>query len=152
MKKLVFFFAFVLSAGLVTAQDAQAKKSCSKTCMKTCLEKSMKSASVDTDETQVASAEKAAEIAAASDESIERKVCSDTGAISYYKKETCAHSGAVKMTEVNFDAESNSFVNVSPRDVMAAEKEAKVVKTSAKSKKECSKACAKTCKGKKAGA
>ncbi len=150
MKKILFLFAFVMFAGLVSAQDTAAKKSCAKTCAKTCASKKA-SASVD-GETKVASAETAAELAAAEDESIERKVCDVSGSISYYRKSTCSVSGATKMTEVQYDGETKSFVNVSPKDVMSAEAEAKVVKTSSKDKKSCAKKCAKTCASKKSGA
>lgn len=144
MKKITVLFAFLFCAAMISAQDAPAasKKSCSKTCAKTCGSKSA-SASVETD-TKVASAEKAAEIAAASDESIEKKVCSESGTVSYYKKTTCAHSGATKMTEVKFDAMSNSFVSVEDTSVKSAEKEAEVVKDSGKSKT-CAKAGSKSC-------
>ena len=152
MKKLVFLFAFVMAAGMVSAQTADVKKSCSKTCAKTCASKKSASVSIDGD-TKVASAESAAELAASNDESIEKKVCDVTGNISYYKKSTCEHSGAVKMTEVKYDESSNSFVNVSPSDVMSAEAEAKVVKTSSTEKsKTCAKSCAKKCASKKKGA
>ncbi len=145
MKKVLFLFAFVLSAGLITAQDAAVKKSCSKTCAKAC-EAKKASASVDT-ETKVASAETAAVIAAAEEAGIERKVCDVTGNVSYYKKTTCEHSGSVKMTEVKYDNSSNAFVNVSPMDHMN-EGEAKVVKTSEKTSakaKTCSKSGEKAC-------
>lgn len=159
MKKILFLFAFVLSASLVSAQSTDAKKSCSKTCAKTCASKKASSASID-GETKVASAESAAELAAANDESIERKVCDVTGSVSYYRKTTCEHSGAVKMTEVEYDETAGSFVNASPKDVMS-EGEAKAVKTSDKAVKACcakgeEKACcaskAKSCSSKKTGA
>lgn len=143
MKKLFFLSVFVLCAGLVSAQDTSnsAKKSCSKTCAKTCASKTA-SASADS-ETKVASAEKAAEIAAAQDENIEKKVCSVTGNVSYYMKSTCEHSGAVKMTEVKFDEESESFVSLDKTSVMSAEKQADVEKKS--KAKTCSKEGTKSC-------
>jgi len=152
MKKILFLFAFVMCTGLISAQDTAAKKSCSKKCAKTCASKSA-SASVDS-ETKVASAESAAELAAANDENIERKVCDVTGNVSYFKKSTCAYSGTVKMTEVEYDANTSTFVNVSPRDVMN-ESEAKAVKTSDKTDvkvKSCAKSGKKCCASKKKGA
>lgn len=147
MKQLLLLCAFVLTAGMATAQDSGAKKSCAKTCAKTCT-KSKASASVDS-ETKVASALSAADIVADQDESIQKKVCDITGSVAYFQKSVCEKSGSVKMTEVTFDETANAFVNVSPRDVMSAEKEGTAVKAAsvssdAKSKK---KAC---CAGKKA--
>ena len=150
MKKVLFLFTFMLCAGLVSAQSADAKKSCAKKCAKTC---ASKKASADS-ETKVASAEAYAEIAAeaaASDESIERKVCDMSGKVSYYKKSTCEVSGATKMTEVQYDADSKAFVNVSPKDVMA-DKEAKVVKTSSEKKACCAGKDKKACASKKSKA
>lgn len=147
MKKITFLFAFLLCAGMMTAQDAStSKKSCSATCAKKCeAKKSSASASLD-GETRVASAEKAAEIAASQDESIEKKVCSATGSISYYKKTISAESGVTKMAEVKFDEMSNSFVSVDETGVMSAEKEAEVVnKEDMKSAKSCSKSGSKSC-------
>lgn len=143
MKKLFFLSVFVLCAGLVSAQDASSttKKSCSKTCAKKCASKTA-SASADS-ETKVASAEKAAEIAASQDENIEKKVCSVTGNVSYYMKSTCEHSGAVKMTEVKFDESSKSFVSLDETSVMSAEKKADLEKKS--KAKTCSKAGSKSC-------
>lgn len=149
MKQLVLLFAFVLTAGMVSAQDAGVKKSCAKSCAKTC-SKSKASASLDS-ETKVASALAAADLVAEKDGSIEKKVCDMTGSVSYYKKSVCEKSGSVKMTEVEFDADKNSFVNVSPKEMMA-EKEGTAVKAASKSadaspKKKC---CAgkKSCKKK----
>ncbi|MBT8231058.1 MAG: hypothetical protein HKO66_09705 [Saprospiraceae bacterium] len=145
MKQVLLLFAFVLTSGLVTAQDASAKKSCAKTCAKTCTKS--KTASVDASETKVASAMSAADLVADKDENIEKRVCDITGSVAYFQKAVCAKSGSVKMTEVQFDENSNSFVNVSPRDVMSAEKEAKVVKASETTTKSAKKAC---CASKKA--
>ena len=37
-----------------------------------------------------------------------------TGTVSYVRKETCAGSGTVSYVDVNYDAATNTFVNVSP--------------------------------------
>jgi len=147
MKQLLLLCAFVLTAGIATAQDAGAKKSCSKTCAKKCTN-AKASASTDS-ETKVASALSAADIAAEQDESIQKKVCDITGSVAYFQKSVCAKSGSVKMTEVHYDETANSFVNVSPRDVMSAEKEGTAVKAASVTSdaKAKTKAC---CKGKKA--
>ena len=160
MKQLLLLFAFVLSAGMVSAQDT-AKKSCSKSskaCAKTCA-KGKSSASVDGD-TKVASALSAADLVAEKDESIEKRVCDITGSVAYFQKATCEKSGKVTMTEVEFDEAQNVFVNVSPREMMTSEKEGTAVKAASKSadaskKKACSgskKSCKKTCGKKKEGA
>jgi len=142
MKQLLLLFAFVLSAGMATAQDSGAKKSCSKTCAK-----AKASASTDS-QTKVASALSAADIVADKDESIEKKVCDVTGSVAYFQKSVCEKSGSVKMTEVQFDEKANSFVNVSPKDVMSVEAEGTAVKAASVSSdvKSTKKAC---CAGKK---
>ncbi len=150
-------FAFV-----GTALAAQTK-TCSKSAMKTCSKAEMaacKKAGVTciimdegASETEVAAALASAELAAENSESIEKKVCDKTGAISFYEKSVCSKSGKVSKAEVYYDVKEASFVNVSPKDVMSAEKEAKVVKTSTKSaKKSCSKSGKKCCASKKKGA
>jgi hypothetical protein len=146
MKQLLLLCAFVLTAGIATAQDAGAKKSCSKTCAKTC-EKSKASASTDS-QTKVASALSAADIVAEQDESIQKKVCDITGSVAYFQKSVCEKSGSVKMTEVHFDEAANSFVNVPQGEMMSAGKEGTAVKAASKSSdaKGQTKAC---CAGKK---
>jgi len=124
MKKLLFFFAFVLAAGSVSAQ-----KVCTKAEMAACKKAGVKCIVVadDASEAQVASAIAEAKLAAEGDENISSKVCSKSGTLSFYSKKTCPASGKVTMEEVMYDAENAAFVNVSPKDAMA-EKEAKVVK------------------------
>ena len=51
---------------------------------------------------------------ASMDSSIETKTCPVTGTVSYVRKETCAGSGTVSYVDVNYDAATNTFVNVSP--------------------------------------
>lgn len=151
MKKLLVLFAFVFTAGLVSAQTTSTKKECTKEEKIACAkagkkcDKTKASATADA-ETKVASALSEADVAAEDDESIVRKVCDYSGSVSYFKKEVCEKSGKVSMAEVQYDNETKSFVNVSPEDVMA-EKEATAVKAAAKSgDKAKKKAC---CKGKK---
>ena len=161
MKKLLVLFAFVFTAGLVSAQTtstkkhctkaekiacAKAGKTCDKTCEKACCSKASATASA---ETKVASALSEADVAAKSDENIIRKVCDYSGSVSYYKKEVCEKSGKISMAEVQYDNDLKSFVNVSPEDVMA-DKEATAVKAaSTSSDKVKKKACCKGKKGKK---
>jgi len=157
MKKLLFFFSFVLFAGALSAQKqctAAQKAACAKS-GKVCVKGDAKADM--TAETSVAAALAAAELAE-TDENIEQKVCAKSGNVSYYSKKVCPASGKITKSEVMYSAESNSFVNVSPIDVMA-EKEATAVKAAAvesnattKSKKKACCAGKKACSSKKTGA
>jgi len=100
----------------------------------------------DATDTDVAAAFAEAKLAAENDETISAKVCSKSGSTSFYCKKTCPTSGKISMEEVMYDAENKSFVNVSPKDVMA-DKEAKAVKAASVESKSSKKAC---CKSKKA--
>ena len=55
--------------------------------------------------------------AASLDENIERRVCENSGKVSYYRKSTCEKSGKVSYNPVNYDSASSTFVNVSPAQV-----------------------------------
>ena len=142
MKKVLILFAFVFTAGIVSAQ-----KTCTKAEKAACAKAGKKcvksTASAHDGETKVASALSVAELAADNDETIEKKVCEYTGNVSFYKKNVCEKSGKVSMTEVQYDEEAAAFVNVSPKDTDV--KSAEVVKTSAETKVSKKKAC---CKGK----
>ena len=146
MKRILFFFAFVLLAGGISAQK-QCTKKCTAAEKAACAKAGVKCVVVadDASATDVASALAEAELAAEGNESISKKVCSKSGAISFYSKSTCAKSGKVSMEEVMYDTGSKAFVNVSPKDMM--NQEAKVVKAASKESKTAKKAC---CKGKKA--
>ena len=153
MKKIMLLSAFVLAAGLASAQ------SCSKS--KAACAKKASTASVNVDEASVLSALAAADVLAETDESIVRKECPLSGSISYYKKSVCEKSGSVSMDEVQYDSEANAFVNLSPSEVMS-DQEAKVIKTAdtvdgkvqsaGKSKKKACCAGKKACGSKKTGA
>jgi len=141
----------VLSVGAINAQKVCTKsqaKACAKVCAKagiTCI------IMEEGDETSVASAMAAADLAATNDEHIEKRVCSKSGSISFYKSSTCAKSGKVSKEEVLYDVKSSSFVNVSPSD-MISDQEAKIVKTSketAGKAKTCSKKGKACCASKK---
>lgn len=136
MKKIIFLFAFVMTAGLMSAQTTA--KTCAKSCAKTCAFKAtteVKVADVNTEtQTRVASAISEADIAAEADENIERRQCEITGTVGYFSKKTCDVSGKVSYDEVVFDSESQSFMSVG--QVKAATKEAKA-KTCSKGKKSC---------------
>jgi len=150
-------FSFVLMAGVVSAQDVAAKKSCAKkctasekaACTKTCTadeiaackklgikctSKAVATAALaevnqgETSASSVLSASVAADILADTDENISRKECSMSGKVSYFKKSECSKTGKVSMEEVKYCTKSEGFVNASPSE-MAKEMDAKVIKT-----------------------
>jgi len=158
MKKFFLLFAVM---GLFTFTATAQKKACSMAKKATCT-KSSKTVSVD--------ANNPAAVLAAQDDSIEERVCAKSGSVSYVQKNVCAKSGNVSFTNVEYNATTKKFVNVSPSD-MEAEAAPKATKTSAKpacskSKASCTKsavkatkvskvttakkACAKTCSKKTA--
>ena len=150
MKKIMLLSAFVLAAGLASAQSCSKSKAA---CAAKKASAEASTANINVDEASVLSALAAADILAESDENIVRKECPLSGSISYYQKNVCEKSGKVSMDEVQYDSEANAFVNLSPSEVLS-DQEAKVIKTAdtvdgkvqsaGKSKK---KAC---CAGKKA--
>jgi|SRR5690606_29217350 len=78
--------------------------------------------------------------AAASDATIETKVCEKSGNVSYTRKNVCEKSGKVSYADVTFDAATKKFVNVSPSDAAAGEKAATGKKAGC-----CSTSCSKAC-------
>lgn len=147
MKNLFILFAFVFTAGVMNAQS----------CSKKCTKKAATTEATTDVETKVASAVLEADLAADEDASIVKKVCEKSGTASFYREATCEKTGETSLTEVNYCTKSKAFVNVSPKDMEAADakvlnvvNEADVdaaVKTG--DKKACSKKCSKTCtKGK----
>lgn len=116
MKKLMFVLAFALfgTAGLMAQETA--KKACSKTAASSCCAK--KSASAATTSTAMnTKVLSAAESRAEADASITKRVCAESGTVSFYKEEKCEKSGKISYKQVSFDAEKNEFVNVSPNDI-----------------------------------
>src|SRR5688572_15061677 len=115
MKKIIFslfFFSLFIVA-------AEAQKS---TCSKPCTKSGVAASSCQTKAPSVATANfqdnsDAAAKLASLDATIESKKDPLTGNVSYVKKETCAHSGKVSYVNVSYDANSNTFVNVSPTEV-----------------------------------
>lgn len=111
MKKLTFLLA-MMGMFAITSVQAQSKKCCS----------SKKGAAAEAcakeSKTKVASASMDYDMHAAKmasmDETVERKVCAETGAVSYMKSETSEKTGEVSSVAVNFDPELGQFVNVSP--------------------------------------
>ena len=93
-----------MSVGVVSVQ-AQA---CSKSKAAACAKKSATMA-------DNGSADAAAKLASL-DETIETRTCPHSGAVSYYKKETCKTTGNVSFAAVDYDQSLGKFVNVSPKD------------------------------------
>ena len=115
MKKAIFFFAFFLAFGIVSA-DAQSCHSAAGAGKSCCANKAAK--------------------AAASDASIEKRQAED-GSIAYVRKEADAQ-GNVKFVSVQYDEASNAFVNVAPKTAAAGTTEGMVKKScSAGEKKAC---------------
>ncbi len=141
MKNILFLFLFVFSASMVSAQTCtKAKSANGKSCAKTCASK--KSASL----TKVASAVMTADLAAEADETIEKRVCSKSGATSFYQTSTCSETGKISHKEVEFDEEAQTFVSVKSS---LMESEATPVAKPAAKKACCAKGCDKDCcKGK----
>lgn len=121
MKKLFFLFAFL---GLfVFAAHAQTKACCAS-----------KSASAEKASCTVSAD---AEKAATEDASIVRQV-SNTGEVSYTRKEVCPTTGKVSYQAVEYCTKSGKFVNVSPSENAAScTKSASATKVSSTSKKAC---------------
>lgn len=120
MKKLFFLFAFL---GLfVFAANAQ-KKAC-------CASKSASTEKVSC--TVSADAEKAA----STDASIVKQV-SNTGDVTYVRKDVCPTSGKVSYSNVEYCTKSGKFINVSPSEKAACcAKDASATKVSS-TKKAC---------------
>ena len=127
MKKLFLFLAFF--GAVAFTSNAQ---SCTKSAS------ASKKSSCCASKTAATNSAAAAKLASA-DASIEAKTCSKTGKVTYYKSSTCSVSGKTSMAEVEYDAATAKFVNVSPSK-MAKESAVggKTVKTvSATKKKSC---------------
>ncbi len=119
MKKLLFLFAF---AGLFAfAANAQTKKAC-------CAAKGVSGEKVS------CSAASDVDKAASADVNIVKQV-SNTGEVSYTRKEVCPASGKVSFTSVEYCTKSGKFINVSPSEKAACTKSASATKVSSTEKK-----------------
>ena len=119
MKKLFFLFAFMgLFAFVGTAQ----KKACC----------AAKASSEKTSMTSVSAEELDKAIAA--DASVVKQV-SNTGDVSFARKEVCPTTGKVSFTSVEYCTKAGKFVNVSPADAASCTKNASATKVSSKDKK-----------------
>lgn len=129
MKKLFILFAFF---GCLSF-SATAQKAC-------CASKSAKTATCS---------KTAAASLASADASIETKVCSKSGNVSYVKNSVCPTTGKATSVAVKYDEKSQKFVNVSPTSKQQAvggknvktAKTVKAVKTVATKKKCDPKSC-----------
>lgn len=97
MKKLFMLFA-MMSLVAVASVDAQTcskstKASCSKTAAE-CTAAAAKMASLDAN--------------------IEKRTCEESGKISFVRKSVCSVSGKTSYTNVEYNADTKKFVNVSP--------------------------------------
>lgn len=101
MKKLFLFLAFF--GCIAFSANAQKAACCSKKTASTC------------SKTSAANAEAAAKLASM-DDMIEKKVCSTSGSVSYVKNYVCSESGKMTSTPVEYDAATQKFVNVSPKN------------------------------------
>jgi hypothetical protein len=113
MKKILFLSAFLMVAGLVSAQT------CTKAPGKACCSKTASAAVQTEGGTQVASVIAEAEAVASTDESIIKTVNEVDGFVSFQRKSVCAMSGAVKMENVNFDPATKSFVSAEGQSVQS---------------------------------
>lgn len=105
-----FFFSTLFFSLMVVGVQAQAPSCCSKS--KTASSKSCESKSSATSTASASTVDAAAKLASM-DESIESKTCPVSGKVSYTKKESNT-AGEVSYVDVNYDAETNTFVNASP--------------------------------------
>jgi hypothetical protein len=121
MKKLFFLFAFM---GLFAFGATAQKKACC--AAKAAGEKTSCSSMSTTD----------ADKAASTDASIVKQV-SNTGEVSYSRKEVCPTTGKVSMTSVEYCTKSGKFINVSPSEKASCTKSASATKVSSSEKKAC---------------
>ena len=128
MKKLFYFAAFLIAASLTTvnAQSCAKKAGASSACCSKSKAATAKTVSTDT--------------------SIEKRVCAESGKVSFFRNSTCEISGKVTSQEVKLDKATGTFVNVSPeRAAMPAAEGAKKACSS-----KASSSCQKSCSGKSA--
>jgi hypothetical protein len=117
MKKVLFsiFFFAVLIAG-ASAQKADCSKSCgSKSASaSSCQAKAGTATTASVDEAAAAAK------LASTDKTIESRTCPVSGTVSYFRKEA-QPGGGVKQVDLQYDATSNTFVNVAPSTMKGQE-------------------------------
>ena len=140
MKKSILLSLFVF-AGL--ALNAQCTKSATAAC---CANKKAQTSTTTSTDTKVASYSLVAEAEAAAEknENIQKRVSEKDGAISYYEKSVCAHSGSVSWNQVEYNTSDKKFTRVASASVErtgVAPSEVKTTKAcSAQDQKACGKA------------
>lgn len=112
MRKILFLFAFVMATGLTVNAQCTKSASADKAC---CASK--KTAGADAKAcagSKVASAsmESEADMAAAANENIQKRVCETSGKVTYYEKSVCEHSGSVSWNEVEYNSAQKKFTKV----------------------------------------
>ena len=112
MKKILFSLSLLLCLTLgVQAQHSD----CSKACTAKAGNKASCEVKVADAQTSIpAEYQMAAAKMASLDANIESRTNPLTGEVSYVRKQTCPHDGAVSFVALNFDPASSTFVNVSP--------------------------------------
>ncbi|MBK8699547.1 MAG: hypothetical protein IPN29_08390 [Saprospiraceae bacterium] len=158
MKRIFFLFAFVLAAGLTANAQCTKSASADKAC---CASKKTASADakvINGTKVAAASMESEAEMAAASNENIQKRVCEQSGKVSYYEKSVCEHSGSVSWNEVEYNNADKKFSRVASAGMErnAATGDVKITDGKACCKKDGDKSCckkegSKACAGDKAG-
>jgi len=142
MKQFLFIFSFLIVASFSADAQACSKAKAGAACC------ASKKASTTASTTNTSN--EVADIAAASDENITKRVCEISGTSAYYQKSVCSTSGTVNWEEVEYDSSAKKFTKVASasmeKDAVTGEK----VKTEGKAC--CAKgASAKACAGKDAG-
>ncbi len=111
MKRILILFSLMAFFAIT---GMQAQKAC-------CASKAKSAAScagkASAAKTATADVEMAAAKLASLDENIDRKVCAESGKVTYLKKEVCEKSGKVSFVNVEYNADLGAFVNVSPSEM-----------------------------------
>lgn len=135
MKRLLLLASFVMLGLGLNAQ-----------CTKTASEGKACCASKKGTKVASASATSQAEIAAAENENIQKRVCEQTGKVSFYEKSVCSNSGSVSWNEVVYNETDKKFTRVASagmeRDVKTGEVKTTTTKACCKKDGAGAKACA----------
>jgi hypothetical protein len=109
MKKVLFpFFFFSLMVVGAQAQKSSCAKSCAAKPASASVSCVSKGSAASASETSMAAAK-----LASMDQTIETRTCPVSGTVSYVRKEN-GQNGSASFVDVNYDASTNTFVNVSP--------------------------------------
>lgn len=108
MKRILILFSLM---AFFAISGMHAQKACCSSKSKTAASCTGKASAA---KTASADHEMAAAKLASMDEHIDRKVCQESGKVTYLKKEVCEKSGKVSFVNVAYNPELGEFVNVSP--------------------------------------